>query len=381
MEYRFELPPSQQRVAERLKTALESGGFPQALLITGGAGVGKRALAMQLARALTCVDDEVRPCGKCPYCRAVRPEKGESPWLWVVPLAGDAEKLEKEEVRLELTQKAVAPSMVDPWDVEAFPSKGTVRVESVRDVLRELGRKDVRTRVVLVPEADRMAASSANALLKTLEEVPENCYFVLTTSHAADLLPTVLSRCAKIHLPDATVAEVGEFLERRGISVERLDQLWALAGGSPGQAALMSRESVASARSLAMGLLEWTAADTSLDLAGWWSDFSAARKKSETDEETPRFVVSALASLLDDLMRIVSGLPVRNSEYEERLRALPFARRGADVVRFMHSELLKMERHLGHSVAPERVFLALALKWRNDSPRLDLSLASEEPRK
>ena len=380
MEYGLDLPASQERVAERLRAALESNSFPQAVLITGSAGVGKRALAMQLARILSCTGERKRPCGECPYCRAVRPEKGESPWLWVVPLEGSSDKLEKEEDRREQAKKTLVPIMSDPWDVGAFPESGTIRVESIRDVLRELGRRDPHPRVVLIPEADRMAAAPANALLKTLEEVPENCHFILTTAHHADMLPTILSRCAKIHLPEATVGEVGAFLEKRGISTENLDQLWALAGGSPGKVVFMAGETVSEARALAMDLLEWAARDSSLDLLSWWAE-SAGRKKSagaSVLKETARHAAMALSSLIDDLMRLNAGLPVRNSAFESRLRALPFAAEGDDVLVWMHKELLKTARHLGNSVDPEKVFLALVLKWRNERPRIDLSLVSEK---
>lgn len=382
MEYRLDLPASQERVAERLKASLEADALPQAILITGSVGVGKRALAMRLARILSCTGEKVRPCGECPYCRAVRPEKGESPWLWVVPLEGSSDRLAKEEDRTEQTKKVLAPVMSDPWDVSAFPEAGTIRVESIRDVLRELGRKDPRPRVVLIPEADRMAAAPANALLKTLEEVPENCHFILTTAHRADMLPTILSRCAKIHLPEATVGEVGAFLEKRGIPADDLDQLWALAGGSPGKAAFMAGETVSEARALAMDLLEWSAKETSLELLSWWAE-SAGRKKGAGGsvlKESARHVAAALSSLIDDMMRANAGLPARNAAFESRLRALPFAGEGDDVLVWMHRELLKTARHAENSVDPEKVFLALALKWRNERPRLDLSLASEEGR-
>lgn len=68
-------------------------------------------------------------------------------------------------------------------------------------------------RLIVIEPADAMNESSANALLKTLEEPAPNCLFILVTSRIKHLLPTIVSRCQRLVLPAPTTALVVEWLK------------------------------------------------------------------------------------------------------------------------------------------------------------------------
>lgn len=80
--------------------------------------------------------------------------------------------------------------------------KGSIGIEKIRDLINWLSLKPFqsKTKVVFIQEAQNLTPESQNALLKTLEEPPGNCQIILTAPHKSWLIPTVVSRCALVHL-------------------------------------------------------------------------------------------------------------------------------------------------------------------------------------
>ncbi|MFM8550132.1 MAG: hypothetical protein ACKOBS_05610 [Verrucomicrobiota bacterium] len=77
----------------------------------------------------------------------------------------------------------------------------TINVGAARQVVASLGLSSVTgRRVVLIHETDRLNATAANCLLKTLEEPPPGTLLILQTAHYYRMLPTILSRCMRFHV-------------------------------------------------------------------------------------------------------------------------------------------------------------------------------------
>ncbi len=77
----------------------------------------------------------------------------------------------------------------------------TIKVEYAQEVVASLNLTSVsERRVVLIHEPDRLNATAANALLKTLEEPPRGTLVVLQTTNYYSVLPTVISRCMRFHI-------------------------------------------------------------------------------------------------------------------------------------------------------------------------------------
>ncbi len=94
--------------------------------------------------------------------------------------------------------------VVEPGD------NGSIKIDQIRDVIDRAGYRpfEGRRRVVIVDEADMMAAPAQSALLKTLEEPPPSSVFILVTTRPDMLLPTVQSRCPRLRFQSVGNEEI-----------------------------------------------------------------------------------------------------------------------------------------------------------------------------
>lgn len=161
MSLRFDGFEGDPRVKESLSLAFDEGRFPHAVLLEGAPGSGTDVLSGILAQAAVCLSPGERPCGRCSGCLKAR--AGSHPDI--ATLDGDEN-----------------PRAFPVDAVRAVRAGAYVRPnEAPRKVYRLLG-------------VQNMSEISQNALLKILEEPPDNVLFILTAVSAAALLPTVRSR-------------------------------------------------------------------------------------------------------------------------------------------------------------------------------------------
>lgn len=133
--------------------------FP-VILFYGKEGIGKNRLLKHLASILLC--DYRTGCGKCSSC--LRAASDCHPDLFAVDQMSEKLKL--------------------------------VDAKSIQEHLSLAAGKD-RYRVVIVNDIERFNEQSVNRLLKVVEEPPERCFILMSTSHPRAILDTLLSRCVK----------------------------------------------------------------------------------------------------------------------------------------------------------------------------------------
>jgi DNA polymerase III subunit delta' len=187
---------------------------PQALLLTGPAGIGKSAFARAIAARLLCSDPQSEgACGNCPACHWLT--QGNHPDIRLVVPEADAEGA------------ATA--------TEGEKKKGSVHI--VIDQIRALsdfvfvGAHRGGAKVVVIDPASSMNAAAANAVLKILEEPPPSVYFILVTRNQTDLLATVRSRCRVLKLQKPSASQATEWLRRE--SDASAADLLDFVGGAP----------------------------------------------------------------------------------------------------------------------------------------------------
>lgn len=198
-----------------------------ALLLHGPPGIGQFDLALSIASAWLCEGGTAerpqgRACGRCPACHLLS-ARTHPDLLVLIP---------------EAQQETLGWTASDEADEgeggrgKAKPSK-EIKVEAVRQAVTFAQQTASRggAKVVVVHPADRMNATSANALLKTLEEPPGAARFLLTTSAPQRLLPTVRSRCQVQRVPLPATEAAAAWLAMKQVDQPAL--LLAAAGGAP----------------------------------------------------------------------------------------------------------------------------------------------------
>ena len=330
IEYTLHGPVSQERSRIRVMSALRENRFPQAVLIDGPAGIGKKALAMEIAKALQCTDPNMRPCGHCFGCRMA--EDSGSTEKWVVPMESDeAHARSSDDVApgskaktIEDFKKAyIEEIQKNPYRVDIFSAGAFISVDLIRAMTSAFAMKGDRVRTVIVSDADRMNESAANAFLKTLEDVPADTYFILTTSSREKILQTLRSRCLALHLLPLSDNEVrGEVLKFAGEDFDEsalTDDIVGLAEGSPGKALYYAENG--------KGWLDLSVDFLQKSLKGDYTGLFLQLK--ETTLEDPymanRFL-EVLSFLLADLLREQAGATLRMPETAHKVDMAQFPR-------------------------------------------------------
>ena len=210
------------RAQALMARALERGRVPPALLFVGPSGVGKRTVALAVARALLCETGKPFPCDRCSSCS--RCLKGMHPDLFLV------EALTK-----------------------------VIKIDQVRDVVREIGSSpfEGRARAFVIDDAHELTEQAANALLKSLEEPAPRSHVILVTSAPQALLPTVRSRCQLVRFGPLPSALVEQHLRSvAGLDAEEAALRAAAAAGSLGVALSLESQVYRDVRDRLVGLLE-----------------------------------------------------------------------------------------------------------------------------
>ena len=152
-----------------------AGGY----LFTGAEGIGKKLVALTLAKTLNCLEMQEDCCDKCASCLKI--ENNQHPDVHII----------------------------DPEDSE-------IKIDNIRQLQREISFKpyEGKMKVFIINQAHRLNAESSNALLKILEEPPKNSLIILVSGKPALLFKTITSRCKAIKFSALKRAELSVILEK-----------------------------------------------------------------------------------------------------------------------------------------------------------------------
>ena len=168
----------QEHISRTLSNAITTGRIGHAYLFSGPRGTGKTSTAKILAKALNCEHGPTpEPCGKCPAC-----------------------------------QKINDGSSMDVFEIDAASNRGIDEIRDLRETVK-FAPVDGRYKVYIIDEVHMLTTEAFNALLKTLEEPPAHVVFILATTEAHKVPPTIQSRCQRYDFKRITVEEIRGRLE------------------------------------------------------------------------------------------------------------------------------------------------------------------------
>ena len=219
--------------------AWKNNTMHHAWILSGEKGIGKATLAYRIARFLLTADknnkDKYNSLNVSPDNPVFQQiAKGSHPDMIV--LERDYIETDKRKIISAIKKGEV----MDEMELASLKRSAFIRVDDVRKVNEFLQKTSFNDgwRVVIVDSADDMNKSSANALLKILEEPPARTVLLLISHNMGSLLPTIRSRCAKLQLKTLSDMQVGSLLRRyrSELSETMISRLVEMSGGSIGKA-------------------------------------------------------------------------------------------------------------------------------------------------
>ncbi len=119
------------------------------------------------------------------------------------------------------------------------PEKGIINIDAIREIKIFLSEKPISSlrRTVIIDGAESMTLDAEDASLKIIEEPPEYTLMILISSDSEALLPTIVSRCKRIHFPRLPKIKIGEWLiEENNIPADKAKKASDISFGRPGLA-------------------------------------------------------------------------------------------------------------------------------------------------
>jgi DNA polymerase-3 subunit gamma/tau len=156
----FEDMIGQKPIVQTLQNAIRADRVAQAYLFSGMRGVGKTTAARILAKALNCQSGPTpTPCNVCEFCREIMEDRS-----------------------------------LDVLEIDGASNRGIDDIRALRDAVKYKAMRG-RYKIIIIDEVHQVTGPAFNALLKTLEEPPDNTIFIFATTEFHKVPPTIVSRC------------------------------------------------------------------------------------------------------------------------------------------------------------------------------------------
>ena len=179
----------QDHIVTTLKNQIAAKRVGHAYLFCGTRGTGKTSIAKLFAKTVNCETPvDGNPCGECASCKAI-----------------------------------AAGASMNVMEIDAASNNG---VENIREIISDVSYSPAngRYKVYIIDEVHMLSIGAFNALLKTLEEPPSYCIFILATTEVHKIPITILSRCQRYDFKRITIDTITdrlhELMETENVEVE-----------------------------------------------------------------------------------------------------------------------------------------------------------------
>ena len=179
----------QEHVSSTLRQSIKLGRVSHSYLFCGPRGSGKTTTARIIAKAVNCLDiQDGNPCDACANCRSI-----------------------------------IGGQFMDIIELDAASNRGIDEIRDIREKVNFAPAQGLR-KVYIIDEAHMLTDAASNAFLKTLEEPPPHVIFVLCTTEAHRILPTIISRCQRFDFrrigSELIYGRLTDITEAEGVNVD-----------------------------------------------------------------------------------------------------------------------------------------------------------------
>ena len=179
----------QEHVSGTLRQSIKQGRVSHSYLFCGPRGSGKTTTARIIAKAVNCLDtQDGDPCDTCTICRSIN-----------------------------------GGQFMDIIELDAASNRGIDEIRDIREKVNFSPAQGQR-KVYIIDEAHMLTDAASNAFLKTLEEPPDHIIFVLCTTEAHRILPTIISRCQRFDFrrigSELIYGRLADITDSEGVSVD-----------------------------------------------------------------------------------------------------------------------------------------------------------------
>ena len=246
MDYDF--ISSQKEAWVRLIKKSKSGNIANAYLFSGPVGSGKEGLALMFAQLLNCNSSKNEICFQCDSCMRFKMLQHEKLKI-IIPLP--TPKTSKDDYNSHITDEyieAINKKSLDPFYKIIIPKSKRILIQSIRHIKKTLylTQNNSGRNIVVIFDSELLCegqGESGNALLKILEEPPENTTIILVSDHKKMLFETIISRCQSVNVPPLQDKYILKWLIKK--KVENAELLVSICRGDMHKAKLLSSQPIA----------------------------------------------------------------------------------------------------------------------------------------
>lgn len=311
-----------ERQKKILRRALQKERLPNSMLFCGQEGVGKRSLALVLAKSLNCINKKDDACETCPACRAIN--KNNFPDVMVI-----------------------------------FPERNVIKISQMRVLKQTAYLKPMvgKKRVFILTEAEKMNEEASNSLLKILEEPPLFSHIILITTNPEAIRPTIKSRCQILNFQPILKEEIEKILLKKGFSAKKAKVISLLVKGNLKKALQLDWEEIQSRREeIWQFLVSFVKKE---NIANYLNQYSPRQGLTKDELEQN---LEILSSFCRDLVLIQQGSNPRllmNPDYGQKMIKLKDFiswRKSVDYLQIIDYTLFALQKNLNMNLLISSLF-------------------------
>jgi DNA polymerase-3 subunit delta' len=360
--------PGQISVRKALLGSINKDRLASTYLFYGLDGVGKWTMALALAALSNCetpVKDNdsniIDACGICRNCRQIE-NCSFAEILFALPLPphkNDAEAA-------ELTVQFLDQKREEPYKIISSKRQMSIPIKSAREIKRKTGLKPPAgiKRIILFYQMDKMLPSSADSLLKLIEEPPPDTIIILTAQDYRHLQPTIQSRAQKIIFKPIGQEDIRRYLEEKyDIPSDRARLYACLAEGSIGRAIdLIDNEDESSLRQVSFLAFKSLFSKDTPSVVSTVNDLVNFRDRSATES-----ILSRWQSFLSDILILKygkAGSEIVNSDLKKELDGLAASLADGKNLSNIKAAIREISQSLRRNVHLRPAMISLVIKLK-----------------